>query len=537
MSAKRAVIYARFSTDLQNENSVEDQIALCREYATRNGYNVVGQYFDKARSGASIFGRDGLLSLMENARSGQFETVIVEALDRLSRDQEDLAGLYKRLSFGGVEIVAVHDGTADAIQVGIRGLVSTLFLDDLKHKVRRGMSAVVRDGRHAGGKAYGYKPTPGEPGVMQIDEEEANVVRRIFEEILAGYLPREIATRLNRDGVAPPRGINWNASTIAGNATRGYGILRNPLYAGRIVWNRVKMVRDPDTGKRVSRPNPQSEWKEAEAPHLAIITQETQEEALRILSNRTRNKPGHKNTYRPKRILSGLLKCGNCGGGLSIHDRRKEQIRIKCTRAYEAGVCGNRRKYSLNKIEDAVISGLRAQLEHPEVLAEFVKAYREERRADADKATRERATVEKRLADVERQTDRLVQALARGTIPVEIIEKQLTPLQDEKRDLEARLAVSPAPPAIELHPVAVVRYREALENLSEHLNKIDPREDAEIHEVFRELVDSIVVHDTPGGGVNVEVVGHIAALVGKDAENWGGALVAEEGLEPPTRGL
>ncbi|HAU75596.1 MAG TPA: recombinase family protein, partial [Agrobacterium sp.] len=97
MQENRAAIYARFSTDLQNERSVDDQIAVCREFAIRNGLVVAGEYFDKARSGASIFGRDGLLGLMEDARAGKFKTVIVEALDRLSRDQEDLAGLHKRL--------------------------------------------------------------------------------------------------------------------------------------------------------------------------------------------------------------------------------------------------------------------------------------------------------------------------------------------------------------------------------------------------------------------------------------------------------
>ncbi|MGX5850063.1 recombinase family protein [Mesorhizobium sp. PL10] len=95
----RAAIYARFSTELQNERSTEDQIALCRAYAVRNGLDVVAVYEDRARSGASMFGRDGLLALMEAAGQNRFDTLVVEALDRLSRDMADLAGLHKRLSF------------------------------------------------------------------------------------------------------------------------------------------------------------------------------------------------------------------------------------------------------------------------------------------------------------------------------------------------------------------------------------------------------------------------------------------------------
>jgi site-specific DNA recombinase len=118
---KPAAIYARFSTELQNEKSTEDQIALCRTYAARHQLNIVATFEDKARSGASVFGRDGLMQLMDAARQNLFSVVIVEALDRLSRDMEDLAGIHKRLSFQGIEIQAVHDGTADSILIGIRG--------------------------------------------------------------------------------------------------------------------------------------------------------------------------------------------------------------------------------------------------------------------------------------------------------------------------------------------------------------------------------------------------------------------------------
>lgn len=136
----RAAIYARYSSELQNDRSVDDQIALCRDFAGRNGYSVAATYDDRARTGTTTIGREGLQRLILDARAGKFDTVIVEALDRLSRDTEDLAGLHKRLTFAGVDIVTVHDGRADALQVGIRGLMSTLFITDLRHKTRRVVS-------------------------------------------------------------------------------------------------------------------------------------------------------------------------------------------------------------------------------------------------------------------------------------------------------------------------------------------------------------------------------------------------------------
>jgi DNA invertase Pin-like site-specific DNA recombinase len=161
---KAAAVYARFSSDLQRDKSISDQIALYREYASRNGVNLVAEYSDAAKSGASIFGRDGLLSLMADAQGGRFEILVTESLDRLSRDQEDLAGIFKRLSFCGVEIIGISGGRADTVQIGVRGMLGALYLQDLADKTRRGLAGKVAEGKSAGGKAYGYRPVKGEPG-------------------------------------------------------------------------------------------------------------------------------------------------------------------------------------------------------------------------------------------------------------------------------------------------------------------------------------------------------------------------------------
>jgi len=135
---KKALIYARFSTDLQNERSIEDQITLCRDYASRANIDVIDVYEDRARSGGSIMGRDGLLRLMDRAKDGSFDIVVVEALDRLSRDMEDLAGIHKRLSFLGIEIRAVHEGVVNTVLVGLRGLVGQLYREDIRTRTSNG---------------------------------------------------------------------------------------------------------------------------------------------------------------------------------------------------------------------------------------------------------------------------------------------------------------------------------------------------------------------------------------------------------------
>jgi site-specific DNA recombinase len=545
----RAAIYARFSTDLQRDRSIDDQVALCREFAANAQLIVTKTYSDRARSGASIIGRSGLVALMDDARARHFDVVLVEALDRLSRDQEDLAGIHKRLTFAGIEIRAVHDGTADAIQVGIRGLVSTLFLADLKHKIRRGMAGVVRDGRHAGGRAYGYRPTPGRPGEMVIEEAEAEVVRRIFREFLDGSRPREIAGRLNADGVPPPRGLAWNASTINGSENRGNGILLNPLYAGRIVWNRVKMVRDPDTGKRISRINPESEWQTSEAPHLAIIAPDQFETArARKLARAHAFRTGEMMS-RPKRILSGLLRCGACGSGMSVHDTHGATTRIRCSRVRESGTCTNALKYPLDRIECAAVEGVRKLLAHPEVLARYVEVYRQERREALAVATRSRSQFERRITGARTGVERLIDALARGTLPVEVVEVRVAELENDRRQAEAELAqMEAAEPVIELHPQAIAHYSSNVTILASRLNTAAMERDDEVIKAFRDLIEAIVVLPRGSGKETViEVRGRLAALTGAPIQPAGKLVVgsafrgdptvAEEGLEPPTRGL
>ncbi len=299
-----AAIYARFSSDKQSERSIDDQVALCRLFCEREGLSVVRVYDDRAISGASTQNRLGWLRLMRDANAGRFNVVVAEALDRISRDQEDLAGIYKRLRFKEIEIRTVHDGTAGEIQVGVGGLLGALYLKDLAHKTKRGQAGVVRDGRHNGGRSYGYRAVSGQAGILEIQNTEAAIVRRIFECYASGKSPRDIAAALNREGIPGPRGGPWNASTIGGSRKRANGILQNALYNGRIVWNRQHFVKDPETGRRISRPNPESEWMTAHAPQLQFIDDDTWTRA----QSRRAERGGEckRQATRPRRLLSGL---------------------------------------------------------------------------------------------------------------------------------------------------------------------------------------------------------------------------------------
>lgn len=252
---KRAAIYARYSSDLQSERSIEDQFVICRGKAKREEAKVVAEFHDRAKSGASLHGRHGITELMNAAKAGSFDIIIVESLDRLSRDQADMASIYKRTKFYGVDIISVHEGRADQMQVGVRGIVSAFYLADLAHKVHRGAAGNIREGKHAGGLAYGYRTTPGKPGEWVIDETEAEVIQGIYRDYASGMRSRQITDRLNRKCIKPPRGKYWQPGALTGSNNRHNGILGNEIYCGRLVWNKVRMVKDPETGRKAYFPS------------------------------------------------------------------------------------------------------------------------------------------------------------------------------------------------------------------------------------------------------------------------------------------
>jgi len=166
------------------------------------------------------------------------------------------------------------------MKIAVASLLGTIFLKNLIDKTLRGMEAVVKSGRFAGGKAYGYRrhislDVDGEVvrGHLEIHEKEAAIVARIFRDFAAGQSSIQIATALNADGIPGPRGGDWNASTIRGDPKKATGILNNPLYVGRLVWGRRQWRRNPDSEMRERRYRlrDQSEWIDIPVPQLRII--------------------------------------------------------------------------------------------------------------------------------------------------------------------------------------------------------------------------------------------------------------------------
>ena len=252
----RVAIYARFSSDLQDARSITDQLALAREHAARQGWFVVQEFTDAAISGASMANRPGLQELMRAAEARRFDAVLTESLDRLSRDLADSAALHRQLSYWGVRIVTLADGDVNKMLVAVKGLLGSMFLDDLAQKTKRGQVGRVKAGRIPGGRCYGYDVVRDgqEGGKRTINEAEAGVVRRIYAEYVEGRSPLKIVQALNAERVPGPRGGHWNVSALIGSAKRRNGLLNNSLYAGALLTIGSASSRTPRPGG--GRPGP-----------------------------------------------------------------------------------------------------------------------------------------------------------------------------------------------------------------------------------------------------------------------------------------
>jgi site-specific DNA recombinase len=207
------------------------------------------------------------------------------------------------------------------------------------------------------GRAYGYRAVPGKPGELEIVEDEAKIVRAFSqhtprdERLGTLYTTSTEKTFFRRDAGGGTR------RRLIATPQRGSGLIFNELYAGRIVWNKVRMVKNHDTGKRLFRPNPRDEWQSIEAPQVRIVEQSIWEQAHALKSGKGQL-ASHVERRAPH-LLSGLLRCGCCGSGMSVHDRDKTgKTRIRCSAVRESGNCSNRGIIYLRDIERLVLSGM-----------------------------------------------------------------------------------------------------------------------------------------------------------------------------------
>ncbi len=510
----RAAVYARYSSENQRPESIEDQIGACRRLASQRGFGVVEDhiYADQAQSGARR-DRQGLSALVAAAQSGQFDVVLVDDLSRLARDNYLMLSVIAELHFEGVRVVSVADGLDSedeeaTLGIQIRGIFNELQLRDLKKKTLRGQRGQKERGFSVGERTFGYRSVPvgtirmdkkGRPRPegyrMEIEPREAAVVLRIFKAYADGLSLTRIVCTLNEEQV-PGRmrsAKGWSPATVS-------RLLDNEKYVGRWVWNKTESRRDPRTGRRRRFNKAESEWVVQEDQSLRIVPEALWEQVRARRQEVRRSWPGGKGRrgfsreqrgreqHFPTHLLSGSMVCGRCGATIA-------QVSGKAGGYYGClgaakGACENKALVRRKLAETVILKAVREQLDQAEhiryllgrVEAEVAKLYAhipetvrtkeaeldaEERRlanfVDFIGEGRGSQALGKALVETERRVEALreeLQGLRRGSEkvfqapPVEWIEERLAGMQEvlERRTERSGLLLRALLGKIELEP-------------------------------------------------------------------------------------
>ncbi|MEO7735057.1 MAG: recombinase family protein, partial [Kofleriaceae bacterium] len=428
LKAGNVAVYARFSSDLQREASIEDQVRRCRAFIEQAGGAASKAiiFSDFAVSGSSI-DRPGFEAMMAAVDAGRIDAIVTEDLSRITRDFADAAFIFKRLQYASIPLLGVADGIDTSargakLSFTVKSLVADLYLDDLRDKTLRGLEGRALAGFATGGVPYGFHTAPeldqygrSTGSRIEIHDGEAEVVRRVFREHRDNVSLSEIAKRLNREGVPSPRAgtrhkrFGWGASTIR-------AMLYNERYAGVWRFKQCQWVKAPGSNKRTPRPRDASEVMTIERPELRIIDaatwQETQTRLTAIRKRYTGETHGV-TRHRTHYLFSGILTCGECEGPMTIMGGSSCRY-YACATNRTKGTCTNRRAIKEPVARTRILDAIRERLTSKDGIAHVRKAVAEYL---GDYSRNLEADIKDRRDRIKRTEDKihgLVEFIARG---------------------------------------------------------------------------------------------------------------------------
>lgn len=401
------VIYARYSEGPhQTDQSIEGQVADCREYAAKNGIDIIEVYADRHVSGKSITGRDEFQRMLADASANRFECVIVWKVDRFGRDRQDIALSKLRLKKAGVKLLyakeSVPDGPEGIILESLLEGLAEYYSADLRQKVQRGIRESAKKGRTTGKPPIGYKLVQGHP---TIDPEAAEAVREAYRMYIDGESLQDIIDMFERRGVTGYQGAKVSKSVL-------YRMFRNEKYVGK--WEVLGVPLDVEP----------------------IISRKTFEKAQKLHRTSLHNAKG---TAKADYLLSCKAYCGYCGSMLD-----GDSGTGKSGKTYNYYTCSRKKKHkkcelkSIRKeaLEDAVVKETCRQILTPDMIDELTKKIMEVQEEEPDSI--ELRSLRKQLKDNEKRQKNLLQALEEGTSHGAI--QRLKELEDRANELQIAIA-------------------------------------------------------------------------------------------------
>ena len=500
-------LYERLSRDdeLQGEsNSISNQKQMLEDFARRNGLPNPTHFTDDGISGTR-FDRPGFLAMMEEVEAGRVEAIVIKDMSRLGRDYLKVGQVMEVLRQRGVRLIAINDGVdslkGDDDFTPFRNIMNEFYARDTSRKIRSVFKAKGMSGKHLTGTViYGYLWDEKREHWL-VDEEAAEVVRRIFSLTLEGYGPYQIACKLSADRIEIPvvhlarfnEGVNrskpvkdpygWGSSTIV-------NILKKREYLGHTINFKTRKHFKDKKSHYVS----EDEWTIFENTHEAIIDQQTFDLAQKIRSNVRR----YPNGWGEAAPLTGLLYCADCGGKMYVHrtNNGKRISQYTCsnyTKVPCGTLCPTQHRINESAVLTLVSDTLRAIAEYSKNdRTEFIHTVQEtqvaQQSADIAKKRRRLAAAQKRAGELEKLICKIYEDNALGKLP-----------DARYRALDAQYAKEQDALEIEIAELekAVTGYEQSQKSAEKFIALIDKYEnfDTLTNTMLNEFVEKILVHE------------------------------------------
>lgn len=337
VNSKKVAIYARVSTTEQAEEgySIDEQIRVLKEFCEKEGYGVYDEYVDRGISGKNITGRPAIKRLLADAEQKKFDIVLVWKMNRLARKSLDLMNIVEQLNSKNIAFRSYTEKYETETPTGklhfqMMAAIAEYERNNIAENVKMGMIARAKDGQWNGGQVMGYDVVEKDSENkkrkktgLQINEQEAKIIRLIFKMYTTGHGYKAIANKINQDGYRTKKNKTFSLNAIK-------TIVTNPVYAGYIRYN----VRRDWNEKRRNNINPNPIIVKGE--HPSIISEETWKIAQKVYKERS---------CKPNRIhegvfpLTGIMRCPQCGAGMVI-GRTTNRTKSGEKRVLEYYVCG-----------------------------------------------------------------------------------------------------------------------------------------------------------------------------------------------------
>ncbi len=331
---KRAAVYIRRSTEEHQVDSLATQLENAKRYIDEQGWLLAQEHVfeDSGVSRAEFKNRPGLIALSNAAKDGVFDVVVIRDQTRLGGDMVRTTLFVEQLNEAGCQLIPYTTGLAfecsDAqskLNLMILSFAAELEREQTSNRTRENHERKARAGLNTGGRCFGYRNVPVYEGdrrarvEYEIHDEQASIVREIFERYAVGEGLRSIAKTLNGRGVPGPRGY-WKASGIR-------PMLQRQRYRGVIEWGKTKKGYRGGTKIR-TRTDPCT-WQHIEAPHMRIVDDELWGRVQARLADNSRVYPKSKGGRKPKYLLSRILRCSECGGPMKVVNGKASHKLIK----------------------------------------------------------------------------------------------------------------------------------------------------------------------------------------------------------------